>query len=80
VIGWVGGGGAVLGRTDYDPFGRVLAASGIQPAPAGFAGYLPLPQSDLYALPARAYDARFGRFSSPIPSASSTVSTCTPSR
>lgn len=67
VIGWVGAGGTALGSRLYDPFGRLLRATGLQPAPIGFAGYLLAPQTELYWLMARVYDARLGRFLQPDP-------------
>jgi len=67
VISWAGAGGTVLGSRLYDPFGRLLRATGLQPAPIGFAGYLLAPQTDLYWLMARVYDARLGRFLQPDP-------------
>lgn len=62
VIGWVQAGGVLAGKRSYDPFGRILAQSGAEPAPLGFTGYLQAPQSELSWTLARAYDARHGRF------------------
>lgn len=67
VIGWAGADGALLGSRSYDPFGRVINTSGLEPAPLGFAGYLLAPQTELYWLMARVYDARLGRFLQPDP-------------
>ena len=67
VIGWAGAAGARLGTRLYDPFGRPLSSSGVDPAPLGFAGYILAPQTELYWLAARVYDARLGRFLQPDP-------------
>jgi RHS repeat-associated protein len=62
VIGWVQAGGVLAGKRSYDPFGRILAKSGAEPAPLGFTGHLQAPQAELSWTLARAYDARQGRF------------------
>lgn len=67
VIGWAGAGGSVLGTRLYDPFGRPILKTGLDPAPLGFAGYLLAPGTELYWLMARVYDARLGRFLQPDP-------------
>lgn len=67
VIGWVGAGGALIGSRSYDPFGRLMKKTGLEPATLGFAGYLLAPQTELYWLMARVYDARLGRFLQPDP-------------
>ncbi len=67
VIGWAGTGGITLGTREYDPFGRPLAKSGLDPAPLGFAGYLLAPLTELYWLAARIYDSKLGRFLQPDP-------------
>ncbi|WP_328549915.1 RHS repeat-associated core domain-containing protein [Streptomyces sp. NBC_00366] len=67
VIGWAGTGGSKLSGRLYDPYGRILTVAGAVPAPLGFAGYLMVPQTELYWLAARVYDARLGRFLQPDP-------------
>jgi RHS repeat-associated protein len=67
ITGWVGANGAMLGARQYDPFGRPLQNNGVDPAPLGFAGYILAPQTELYFLAARVYDARLGRFLQPDP-------------
>jgi RHS repeat-associated protein len=67
VTGWVGAGGAVLGRRRFDPFGRVLDPVGLDLAPLGFCGYVRASAHELHWLSARVYDARLGRFLQPDP-------------
>jgi RHS repeat-associated protein len=67
ITGWVGANGAMLGARQFDPFGRPLQKSGVDPAPLGFAGYILAPQTELYWLAARVYDSRLGRFLQPDP-------------
>src|SRR6266536_56939 len=62
VRGWVDATGALAGRTEYDPFGRILARVGAAPAPVAFRGYWYDDVVGLYLLFARAYAPDLGRF------------------
>ncbi len=59
--------GALLGSTDYDPYGNVIASSGQAATNFGFAGLFADAQSGLNLATFRQYDQRLGRWTSRDP-------------
>jgi RHS repeat-associated protein len=62
VVAWVDESGAVIGRSAWDPFGRLLARSGAWPVPIGFRAQWRDEPSGIDLLLARAYHPGLGRF------------------
>ena len=60
--------GQVVNRYEYDDFGELLSAQELVANPFAFAGRERDPETGLYAMRARTYDPRTGRFLQPDPS------------
>ena len=62
VTGLVNGGGTVITSYYYDAFGNIVEETGSFSNPYRYAGYVYDPESGLYNLNARFYDAKIARF------------------
>jgi RHS repeat-associated protein len=68
VVAWVDGSGNEVASYRYDPYGRVLSASGaMSPQPRRFLGALYLEELGLYYLRTRWLDPEVGQFLTPEP-------------